>query len=93
MSRLVQSSLVLLCSSLSGLVYLIIEGGATQGTSGAVQSIAVVNDALEAERQRDQKARRLWREAAERADPDKVARMIAHVSAQAAALPPSYRYR
>jgi len=54
---------------------------------------AVVNDALEAERQRDQKARRLWREAAERADPDKVARMIAHVSAQAAALPPSYRYR
>ena len=28
---------------------------------------AVVNDALEAERQRDQKARRLWREAAERA--------------------------
>jgi hypothetical protein len=53
----------------------------------------VVNDALEAERQRDQKARRLWREAAERADPDKVARMIAHVSAQAAALPPSYRYR
>jgi Arc/MetJ-type ribon-helix-helix transcriptional regulator len=54
---------------------------------------AVVNDALEAERQRDQKARRLWREAAERADPDKVARMIAHVNAQAAELPPSHRYR
>src|ERR1700759_736516 len=32
---------------------------------------AVVNDALEAERQRDQKARRLWREAAERAGPGK----------------------
>ena len=31
---------------------------------------AVVNDALEAERQRDQKARRLWREAAEHADPE-----------------------
>jgi Arc/MetJ-type ribon-helix-helix transcriptional regulator len=54
---------------------------------------AVVNDALEAERRRDQKARRLWREAAERADPDKIARMIAHVGAQAAALPPSHRYR
>jgi len=53
----------------------------------------VVNDALEAERQRDQKARRLWREAAERADPDKVARMVAHVNAQAAELPPSHRYR
>src|SRR6266481_1054168 len=54
---------------------------------------AVVNDALEAERQRDQKARRLWREAAEHADPDKVARMLAHVEAQAAQLPPSHRYR
>ena len=54
---------------------------------------AVVNDALEAERQRDQKARRLWREAAEHADPDKVARMLAHVEAQAAQLPASHRYR
>lgn len=54
---------------------------------------AVVNDALEAERQRDQKARRLWREAAERADPDQVARMLAHVEAQAAQLPASHRYR
>ena len=52
---------------------------------------AVVNDALEARRQRDQKARRLWREAAERADPDKVARMLAHVEAQAAQLPASHR--
>src|ERR1700746_1445505 len=39
---------------------------------------AVVNDALEAERQRDQKARRLWRAEGARADPDKVARMLAH---------------
>ena len=54
---------------------------------------AVVNGALEAERQRDQKARRLWREAAEHADPDKVARMLAHVEAQAAQLPESHRYR
>jgi Arc/MetJ-type ribon-helix-helix transcriptional regulator len=54
---------------------------------------AVVNDALEARRQRDLKARRLWQEAAERADPDKVARMIAHVEAQAAQLPASHRYR
>ena len=54
---------------------------------------AVVNDALEAERQRDQKARRLWREAAEHADPDKVARMLVHVEAQAARLPASHRYR
>jgi Arc/MetJ-type ribon-helix-helix transcriptional regulator len=54
---------------------------------------AVVNDALEAERQRDQKASRLWREAAERADPAQVARMIAHVNAQVAELPPSHRYR
>jgi Arc/MetJ-type ribon-helix-helix transcriptional regulator len=54
---------------------------------------AVVNDALEARRQRDRKARRLWREAAERADPDQVARMLAHVEAQAAQLPASHRYR
>jgi Arc/MetJ-type ribon-helix-helix transcriptional regulator len=47
---------------------------------------AVVNSALEAEVQRDRKARRLWQEAAERADPDKVARMRAHVDAQLAEL-------
>lgn len=54
---------------------------------------AVVNDALEADRLRDQKARRLWKEAAEHADPEKVARMRAHVDAQLAALPASHRYR
>jgi hypothetical protein len=53
----------------------------------------VVNDALEADRLRDQKARRLWKEAAEHADPAKVARMRAHVDAQLAALPASHRYR
>ena len=54
---------------------------------------AGVNDALEARRQPDQKARRLWREAAERADPDQIARMLAHVEAQAAQLPASHKYR
>jgi Arc/MetJ-type ribon-helix-helix transcriptional regulator len=54
---------------------------------------AVVNDALEADRLRDLKARRLWKEAAEHADPAKVARMRAHVDAQLAALPASHRHR
>jgi len=62
--------------------------------AGKASSVsAVVNDALEAERQRDQKARRLWKEAADRADPAKVARMRAHVDAQLAQLPSSHRYR
>ena len=52
---------------------------------------AVVNDALEARRQRDQRSRRLWREAAERADHAKVARMMAHIEAQVAEFPPSHR--
>ena len=52
---------------------------------------AVVNDALVARRQRDQRAHRLWREAAERADHAQVARMKAHLDAQAAQLPPSHR--
>lgn len=62
--------------------------------AGKASSVsAVINDALEAERRRDQKARRLWREAAERADPAKVARMRAHVDAQLAQLPASHRFR
>lgn len=62
--------------------------------AGKAQSVsAVVNDALAAGRLRDQKARRLWREAAERADQEKVARMRAHVDAQLAGLPESHRYR
>jgi hypothetical protein len=39
---------------------------------------------LEAERRRDQRSAELWKEAAERADPAKVARMMAHVEAQTA---------
>jgi Arc/MetJ-type ribon-helix-helix transcriptional regulator len=54
---------------------------------------AVVNDALEAGRLRDQRARRLLKEAVEHADPEKVARMRAHVDAQLAALPASHRHR
>ena len=48
---------------------------------------AVFNDAMEARIQRERRQRRLWREAAEQADPAKVARMMAHIDAQAAALP------
>lgn len=60
--------------------------------AGSAPSVsAVVNDALEARRQRDHRARRAWKEAAERADPAKVDRMLAHVDAQVAKLPPAYR--
>lgn len=62
-------------------------------TGKAPSVSAVVNDALEADRLRDQKARRLWKEAAEHADLAKVARMRAHVDAQLAALPASHRHR
>jgi Arc/MetJ-type ribon-helix-helix transcriptional regulator len=47
---------------------------------------AVVNRALEAEAQRDRDALRRLRETAAKADPAKVARMVAHAEAQAAAL-------
>ena len=62
--------------------------------SGKADSVsAVVNNALEAERRRDQRAAALWKEAAERADPEKVARMLAHVEAQTAQLPERYQRR
>jgi Arc/MetJ-type ribon-helix-helix transcriptional regulator len=62
--------------------------------SGKAASVsAVVNEALQAERLRDAESRRLLREAAERADPAKVARMLAHVNAQIEALPASHRDR
>lgn len=62
--------------------------------SGQADSVsAVVNSALEADRRREQRAAALWKEAGERADPGKVARMIAHVEAQAAQLPERYRHR
>ena len=48
---------------------------------------AVFNDALAEHVERDKRIRRRWKEAAERADPEKVDRMIAHVQSQAAVLP------
>ena len=56
-------------------------------TGKAPSVSAAFNDAMEARIQRERRQRRLWKEAAERADPAKVARMMAHVDAQAAALP------
>jgi Arc/MetJ-type ribon-helix-helix transcriptional regulator len=47
---------------------------------------AVFNDALAERVQRDKRIRRRWKEAADTADSGKVARMIAHVQAQAAAI-------
>lgn len=67
------------------------EGLVAAGTAPTIS--AVINDALEAQRRRDQEARRLWKEAAERADPDAVARMRSHADAQIADLPASHRYR
>jgi Arc/MetJ-type ribon-helix-helix transcriptional regulator len=59
--------------------------------AGKADSVsAVLNDALAESAARDRRAMRLFKEAAERADPQKVARMIAHVEAQAAALPAPY---
>jgi Arc/MetJ-type ribon-helix-helix transcriptional regulator len=60
-------------------------------TGKAPSVSAVVNDALTARRQRDQRARRLWKDAAEHADPARVARMMAHIDAQSAKLPPSHQ--
>ena len=60
--------------------------------AGTAPSIsAVINDALEAQIRRDQRARRLWTEAADQADPAKVARMLAHAEEQHAQLPSSHR--
>ena len=65
-----------------------------QVETGKAPSVsAVVNDALEAQRQRDQRARRLLKETAEHADQAKVSRMRAHVDAQLAELPATHRYR
>jgi Arc/MetJ-type ribon-helix-helix transcriptional regulator len=48
---------------------------------------AVFNDALAERMERDKRIRRRWKEAADRADPEKVARMMAHLKAQAGAIP------
>ena len=54
---------------------------------------AVVNDALTERVERDRRIARRWKELTAQADMAKVERMIAHVEAQAAQLPPSHRYR
>lgn len=65
----------------------LVEEGRADSVSG------VVNEALAAERRRDQRAARLWQEAAAKADPERVARMIARAEAQAAQLPERFRRR
>jgi Arc/MetJ-type ribon-helix-helix transcriptional regulator len=72
--------IVTIDTDLAGYAEQLVDAGKASSVS------AVVNDALAAQRRRDQEARRPWREAAERADSAKVARMIAHVDAQAARL-------
>lgn len=62
-------------------------------TGKAASVSAVVNDALDASRLRDQRALRLWKDATRNADAEKVARMSAHVDEQLARLPESHRYR
>jgi Arc/MetJ-type ribon-helix-helix transcriptional regulator len=58
-----------------------------QVEAGKAPSVsAVVNRALEAEISRDRDALKRLRETAAQADPEKVARMLAHANAQAAAL-------
>jgi Arc/MetJ-type ribon-helix-helix transcriptional regulator len=55
--------------------------------SGKAPSVsAASNQALEERAARDRRRRRLWREAAERADPAKVTRMKAHIDTQLAQL-------
>jgi Arc/MetJ-type ribon-helix-helix transcriptional regulator len=56
--------------------------------SGKAPSVsAVFNDALSEKERRDRHALDRLKEIAAQADPDKVARMMAHVDAQAARLP------
>lgn len=55
--------------------------------AGKAESVsAVVNEALWDQLAKDQRAARLWQDAAAKANPDRVARMLAHVEAQTAAL-------
>jgi Arc/MetJ-type ribon-helix-helix transcriptional regulator len=65
--------------------------------SGQAPSVsAVVNDALEARRERDRRIARRWNEViagASDEDRAKAARMMAHVDAQLAKLPPSHSFR
>ncbi len=56
--------------------------------TGKASSVsAVFNDALSEKERRDRRAVDRLKEIAAQADPDKVARMLAHIDAQAARLP------
>jgi Arc/MetJ-type ribon-helix-helix transcriptional regulator len=60
--------------------------------SGKADSVsAVVNGALSERVDRDRRIRRRWQEITAQADRSKVARMLAHIEAQRAQLPPSHR--
>lgn len=60
--------------------------------AGKADSVsAVVNSALSERVERDRRIRRRWKELTAQADPQKVARMMAHVEAQRAQLPPTHR--
>jgi Arc/MetJ-type ribon-helix-helix transcriptional regulator len=62
--------------------------------SGRAPSVsAVFNDALAERVERDKRIARRWKEITAQADMAQVERMIAHIEAQAAQLPPSHRYR
>lgn len=60
--------------------------------SGKAESVsAVINSALSERMERDRRIRKRWRELTAQADHAKVARMMAHVEAQHAQLPPTHR--
>jgi Arc/MetJ-type ribon-helix-helix transcriptional regulator len=60
--------------------------------SGKADSVsAVVNGALSERVDRDRRIRRRWQEITAQADRAKVSRMLAHIEAQRAQLPPSHR--
>lgn len=60
-------------------------------TGKAPSVSAVVNSALYEKVERDRRIRKRWKELTAQADRAQVERMIAHLDAQAAKLPPSHR--
>lgn len=60
--------------------------------AGKADSVsAVVNSALSERAARDRRIRRRWQELTAAADPGKVERMLAHIEAQRAQLPPTHQ--
>jgi predicted ATPase len=63
-----------------------------QVEAGKAESVsAVFNSAMAGQIERDRRIMRRFREIAAQADPEKVARMMAHLKAQEALLPERYR--